>query len=114
MQFLIPDMPVEIRTQIQREQLLAKEAKYQNGLKKAQETEYNELLQTLQREQIISEAATGDPPDTVPPGGGGGGGRAPGRQSFLRRMSRMSDTLDAHVEIVGRRNQMASTVWEVT
>lgn len=29
-------------------------------------------------------------------------------------MSRLSDTLDAHVEIVGRRGQMASTVWEVT
>jgi anoctamin-4 len=45
MQFLIPDVPSELKTQMQREQLLAKEAKYQHGLNKAQE--YEELLSAL-------------------------------------------------------------------
>lgn len=49
-QFIIPEIPAEVRTQIQREQLLAKEAKYQHGLKKSRENEYEELLQSL-REQ---------------------------------------------------------------
>lgn len=43
MQFLIPDVPRELKTQMQREQLLAKEAKYQHGLNKA-EDEYGDLL----------------------------------------------------------------------
>lgn len=43
MQFLIPDVPRELSTQIQREQLLAKEAKYQHGLNKT-EDEYGDLL----------------------------------------------------------------------
>lgn len=47
MQFVIPDIPVELKTQINREQLLAKEAKYQHGLMKARENEYEELLQSL-------------------------------------------------------------------
>lgn len=50
MQFIIPDIPIEVKTQIQREQLLAKEAKYQHGLKKSRETDYEEILHTL-REQ---------------------------------------------------------------
>lgn len=47
MQFLIPDIPVELKTQIQREQLLAKEAKYQNGLNRARENEYEDLLSAI-------------------------------------------------------------------
>lgn len=43
MQFLIPDVPRELKTQMQREQLLAKEAKYQHGLNKADD-EYGDLL----------------------------------------------------------------------
>uniref|UniRef100_A0A182MJA7 Anoctamin n=1 Tax=Anopheles culicifacies TaxID=139723 RepID=A0A182MJA7_9DIPT len=50
MQFIIPDIPIEVKTQMQREQLLAKEAKYQHGLKKSRETDYEEILHTL-REQ---------------------------------------------------------------
>jgi anoctamin-4 len=50
MQFIIPDIPVELKTQIQREQLLAKEAKYQHGLQKSRENDYEEVLQKL-REQ---------------------------------------------------------------
>lgn len=45
MQFLIPDIPRELKTQMQREQLLAKEAKYQNGIVKAQE--YEDLLTAI-------------------------------------------------------------------
>lgn len=118
MQFLIPDIPVEIKTQIQREQLLAKEAKYQNGLKKAQDNEYNELLQSLQRDHLLDGGSNVPGGGTVAsnstavvatsrPGGG--------RGSFMRRMSRMSDGLDAHVEIASKqRRDTESTVWEVT
>lgn len=125
MQFLIPDVPVEIKTQIQREQLLAKEAKYQNGLKKAQDNEYNELLQSLHREQnadasaaaaaaaanaagaVAATVAANTPMVQAAVGRFGG--------SFMRRMSRMSDGLDAHVEIASkqRRRHTESTVWEV-
>ena len=45
MQFIIPDIPRELKTQMQREQLLAKEAKYQHGLNKAQE--YDDLLSAI-------------------------------------------------------------------
>jgi anoctamin-4 len=45
MQFLIPDIPNELKTQIQREQLLAKEAKFQNGADR--EPEYEELLTAI-------------------------------------------------------------------
>lgn len=46
MQFLIPDIPNELKTQIQREQLLAKEAKFQNGAVREQ-PEYEELLSAI-------------------------------------------------------------------
>lgn len=96
MQFIIPDIPVEVKTQIQREQLLAKEAKYQHGLKKSQDNDYNELLQTLRDQNVASRQGP--------------------RGSFTRRLSRMSDGLDAHVEIASKpgRRSMESTVWEVT
>lgn len=45
MQFLIPDVPRELKTQMQREQLLAKEAKYQHGLNlNKPDNEYGDLL----------------------------------------------------------------------
>lgn len=59
MQLIIPDVPVEVKTQIQREQLLAKEAKYQHGLKKARETEYQELIQALREQNNVSRHSTG-------------------------------------------------------
>lgn len=101
MQFIIPDIPVELKTQIQREQLLAKEAKYQHGLKKSQENEYNELLQLLRDQNNVSR------------GGQAAGGGV--RGSWARRLSRISDGLDAHVEISTKpKRSMESTVWEVT
>lgn len=99
MQFIIPDIPVELKTQIQREQLLAKEAKYQHGLKKSQENEYNDLLQLLRDQNNTSR------------GGQVGGVRG----SWARRLSRISDGLDAHVEISTKpKRSIESTVWEVT
>lgn len=96
MQFIIPDIPVEVKTQIQREQLLAKEAKYQHGLKKSQDSDYNDLLQSLRDQNNVSRQGI--------------------RGSFTRRLSRISDGLDAHVEISSKpkRRSMESTVWEVT
>lgn len=101
MQFIIPDIPVELKTQIQREQLLAKEAKYQHGLKKSQENEYNELLQLLREQNNTSR---------------GGQAAIRGAQgSWARRLSRISDGLDAHVEIASKpKRSIESTVWEVT
>lgn len=101
MQFIIPEIPVEVRTQIQREQLLAKEAKYQHGLKKSQETDYNELLQQIRDHTTASRQSQGV---------------QAARGSFMRRLSRMSDGLDAHVEIPTKpsRRSIESTVWEVT
>uniref|UniRef100_A0A182SIE1 Anoctamin n=1 Tax=Anopheles maculatus TaxID=74869 RepID=A0A182SIE1_9DIPT len=57
MQFIIPDIPIEVKTQMQREQLLAKEAKYQHGLKKSRETDYEEILHTLREQSNNSRQA---------------------------------------------------------
>ncbi|XP_038111835.1 anoctamin-4 isoform X2 [Culex quinquefasciatus] len=95
MQFIIPDIPVEVKTQIQREQMLAKEAKYQHGLKKSRDTDYEEILHVLREQSNNSRQGV--------------------RGSWARRLSRMSDGLDAHVEISNRpRQSLESTVWEVT
>ena len=59
MQFIIPDIPVELKTQIQREQLLAKEAKYQHGLNKSKENEYHDLLQIIRDQNNNSRAGLG-------------------------------------------------------
>lgn len=58
-QLLIPDIPVEVKTQMQREQLLAKEAKYQHGLKKSKETEYSELIAALREQNNNSRQSMG-------------------------------------------------------
>ncbi|KAH1018122.1 hypothetical protein HUJ05_005938 [Dendroctonus ponderosae] len=46
MQYVIPDVPSELNTQIQRETLLAKEAKYEHGLRKT-EYDYDDVLNTI-------------------------------------------------------------------
>jgi anoctamin-4 len=43
MQLFIPDVPTELRTQMQREALLAKEAKYEHGRRRLS-TEYRQLV----------------------------------------------------------------------
>lgn len=58
MQFLIPDVPRELKTQMQREQLLAKEAKYQHGLNKA-EDEYGDLLLAIRENNTINVHSNG-------------------------------------------------------
>lgn len=47
MQYVIPDVPSELKTQIQRETLLAKEAKYEHGLKKSDNDMYEDLMNTI-------------------------------------------------------------------
>lgn len=94
MQFIIPDIPVELKTQMQRESLLAKEAKYQSGLKKSQETDYTEMIQSIQNPNSRHTLMRG---------------------SWARRLSRVSDGLDAHVEIASKPKRPSdSTLWEVT
>lgn len=94
MQFIIPDIPVELKTQIQRESLLAKEAKYQSGLKKTHEPDYNQMMQSIQNPNSRQGIMRG---------------------SWARRLSRVTDGLDAHVEISSKpRRQVGSTLWEVT
>lgn len=56
MQFLIPDVPRELKTQMQREQLLAKEAKYQHGLNK-EEDEYGNLLLAIRENNTSSSSS---------------------------------------------------------
>ncbi|EDV97903.1 GH17132 [Drosophila grimshawi] len=99
MQFIIPDVPSEVKTQMQREQLLAKEAKYQHGIKRAQGD--NQDIMSLFRDASHRTSIAG--------------GQANPRGSWARRFSRMSDGLDAHVEVAGRpRRSVESTVWEVS
>lgn len=96
MQFVIPDIPVEMKLQMSREALLEKESKYQSGLKKSEELDYNNVLQSMQNHQTTTR---------------------PGllRGSWARRLSRVTDGLDAHVEIASKPKRKLSTVlWEVT
>ncbi|XP_016997063.2 anoctamin-4 isoform X1 [Drosophila takahashii] len=99
MQFIIPDVPSEVKTQMQREQLLAKEAKYQHGIKRAQGDSQDIMSlfrDTSQRTSIAGSQVTA-------------------RGSWARRFSRLSDGLDAHVEVAARpRRSVESTVWEVS
>lgn len=102
MQFLIPAVPTELKTQMQREQLLAKEVKYQHGLKKSRDDDYDELLHALreQNESMSSRTALTNIRTN----------------NWARRMSRMSDTADTQVDasIRSRRSLESTTVWEVT
>ncbi|XP_015586534.1 anoctamin-4 isoform X2 [Cephus cinctus] len=95
MSYAIPAVPRAVATQIQRERLLAQEAKYEKGLKGREDED--DLLSILRESGAIGRI---------------GGGRG----SWARRFSKLSDGLDAHVEVGSRRNRQsdASTVWEVT
>ncbi|XP_023310794.1 anoctamin-4-like [Anoplophora glabripennis] len=96
MQYVIPDVPSELKTQMQREALLAKEAKYEHGLKKS-EYDYEELLNAFRESNNTPKSD----------------GRIGVRGSWARRLSRLSDGLDAHVEVVSRKkNSISATVWE--
>lgn len=52
MAYAIPDVPAEVRTQIQRERLLAKEAKYEHGSTKTDE--YDEILSAIRENNNTS------------------------------------------------------------
>lgn len=98
MQFIIPDVPAEVKTQIQREQLLAKEAKYQHEIKRTQQANEDESPVTgrsIRSEQNDSKTS---------------------RQSWYRRFSRFSDGLDSHLDIANHadRRPTENTVWEAT
>ena len=112
MQFIIPDIPAEVKTQIQREALLAKEAKYQHGIRRAQ-GDTQDIMSLFRDATARSSAATlnASTDQRVLPKAS-----SQARGSWARRFSRMSDGLDAHVEVAGRpaRRSMESTVWEVS
>ncbi|XP_041971203.1 anoctamin-4 isoform X2 [Aricia agestis] len=74
MQLLIPGAPAELRTQLQREALLAKEAKYEHGRRHS--TDYRHLMP-----HTFEERPSGP---------------------YTRRASRASDGLDAHVAVAQR------------
>ncbi|KAJ8706285.1 hypothetical protein PYW08_010911 [Mythimna loreyi] len=80
MTLFIPDVPSELKTQIQRETLLAKEAKYEHGRRRLS-TEYRQLIS----QKSLAEG------QEKPPGA-----------TWLRRTSRASDGLDAHVAVAQR------------
>ncbi|XP_033610717.1 anoctamin-4 isoform X5 [Cryptotermes secundus] len=97
MAYAIPDVPAEVRTQIQREKLLEKEAKYEHGTQGNISANYGEIL-LAQRERSLMAAA----------------GAA--RSWWGRRLSRVSDSFDVQ-ETTSRQhkvNNSNSTVWEVT
>ena len=96
MSYVIPAVPLALATQQQRERLLAQEAKYEKGLKKKEDED--DILSMLREAGSIGRT--------------GGGGRG----SWGRRFSKLSDGLDAHVDLGAKtsRNSDGSTVWEVT
>lgn len=96
MSYAIPATPGSVATQLQRERLLAQEAKYEKGIKGREDEE--DIISVLKEAGHI--------------------GRAGGRKgSWARRFSKLSDGLDAHVEVgsrLNRESEATSTVWEVT
>ena len=96
MAYAIPDVPAEVRTQIQREKLLEKEAKYQQGAQGNLHANYGEML-LAQRERSLAVAA----------------GAA--RSWWERRLSRVSDSHDTQeASRQHKTSNSSSTVWEVT
>lgn len=95
MSYVIPDIPSAVKTQMQRERLLAKEARYERGLKPTNNDD--ELLAAI-RDQNQSRL------DDILR-----------RGSWGRRLSKQSDSLEAHVDVASKNRKMSnSTVWEVT
>ncbi|XP_024081221.1 anoctamin-4 isoform X2 [Cimex lectularius] len=93
MAYAIPDVPLEIRTQIQRERLLQKEAKYEHGTNAKEEDEYDQMLTALRDTHNTSRLS-----DVIK------------RGSWGRRLSKQSDDTD---QTSRHKTINTSTVWEV-
>lgn len=97
MSYIIPETPSAVSTQLAREKVLAQEAKYEKGVKGREDED--EILSVLR-----DAGALGSRP----------GGR---RGSWARRFSKISDSLDAHIDVERiassqQRVSDASTVWQ--
>lgn len=93
MSYVIPAVPKAMSTQLQREKLLAQEARFEKGIKGKEDEE--DLVSVLREAGISRPGAR--------------------RGSWARRFSKLSDGLDAHVDVA--KNHVPSensTVWEVT
>lgn len=103
MSYVIPENPRSVATQLKRERLLAQEAKYEKGAKNQEDEDFMSVI----REASID-----------------GGRPGPARHGWTRRFSKLSDGLDAHVDIgpvIGplrhhnsKHHVDGSTVWQVT
>ncbi|KAJ8668107.1 hypothetical protein QAD02_009770 [Eretmocerus hayati] len=150
MSYIIPETPRSVATQWKRERLLAQEAKYEKGVRSGREGEPGQNLEGYQHQIITGtgrtaatlanynrEAGNPDDPDdellsVLREAGlagnninriGAGGGVVGPRHSWARRFSKLSDGLDAHVQVdsttpgsrtSGRPNFDPSTVWQIT
>lgn len=77
-----------------REAFVAKEAKYQSGLKKSQEVDYNNVLQSIQSTTNNRQGLL--------------------RGSWARRLSRISSTEANEESVTKTKRGMSTTLWEVT
>lgn len=103
MQFIIPDIPAEVKTQMQREQLLAKEAKYQHGVREnAQDQDLTSLLKNHESDDQPEDGGA----HTV-------AGSIPFRGGWARKFSRANDSLDAHVNVTSRKRG-SDEVWDAS
>ncbi|XP_023316482.1 anoctamin-4 isoform X2 [Trichogramma pretiosum] len=123
MSYIIPATPRSLATQLSRERLLAQEAKYEKGVK-GREHE-NEVMSVLREVSLNGGGAGGG----AGGGGVGGGGGTGSRGSWMRRFSKLSDGLDAHIDVPALPQQVTlprhgsqhsnkpasdgATVWEV-
>ncbi|XP_039313689.1 anoctamin-4 isoform X4 [Solenopsis invicta] len=87
MSYAIPAVPHSLTTQIQREQLIAQEEKYEKEIRGKEDED--DLLSVLREAGSI------------------------GRGSWARRFSKLSDALDTHADIRHSKRSDSSTVWQV-
>lgn len=88
MAYAIPDMPSEVKTQIQREKMLEKEAKYEMGLKNPRDGDHTrDVLASIQQKS---------------------GAPSVSRGWWSRRLSKVSDVFD----LQNQHRMSTPTVWE--
>lgn len=95
MSYVIPDVPSAVKTQMQRERQLAKEARYERGLKSSGDDDLLRAIKDKNQQKVDHILRRG---------------------SWTRRTSRHSDALEAHVDISAQNHRKISdsTLWEVT